>query len=95
MLARLDAAFSGQQRFVANASHELRTPLAVSRTLLEVALADPDVSEDLRTQRVHADRGVGLGLSIVRSVTRAHRASVTATTRHGGGLDVTVTLHAR
>jgi len=48
MLARLDAAFSGQQRFVANASHELRTPLAVNRTLLEVALADPEVSEDLR-----------------------------------------------
>ncbi len=31
MLGRLQAAFEGQQRFIANASHELRTPLAVMR----------------------------------------------------------------
>lgn len=43
MLARLDDAFEGQRRFVANASHELRTPLAINRTLIEVALADPEV----------------------------------------------------
>jgi signal transduction histidine kinase len=29
---------------VANASHELRTPLAAERTVLQVALADPDAS---------------------------------------------------
>jgi signal transduction histidine kinase len=39
MLARLDAAFDSQRRFVANASHELRTPLAIARTELEVTLA--------------------------------------------------------
>lgn len=38
MLDRLEAAFTAQQRFVANASHELRTPLTVSRTALEIPL---------------------------------------------------------
>jgi signal transduction histidine kinase len=44
MLDRLDLAFEAQRRFTGNASHELRTPLAVNRTLLEVALQDPEVS---------------------------------------------------
>jgi signal transduction histidine kinase len=42
--------------------------------------------------RVGTGRGAGLGLSIVRSVTRAHRGSVTTRPREGGGLVVTVTL---
>jgi signal transduction histidine kinase len=44
MLARLDAAFDSQQRFVANASHELRTPLTTQRALVDVNLADPNAS---------------------------------------------------
>ncbi len=48
MLERLDTAFDGQRQFVANASHELRTPLAVTRTLLEVAVADPGCGDDVR-----------------------------------------------
>ncbi|MEV0158610.1 HAMP domain-containing sensor histidine kinase [Nonomuraea fuscirosea] len=48
MLARLNVAFDTQRRFVANASHELRTPLTINRTVLEIALSDPEASEDLK-----------------------------------------------
>jgi signal transduction histidine kinase len=46
MLARLDAAFSAQRLFIANASHELRTPLTRIRTKLDVTLAQAEVSRD-------------------------------------------------
>ncbi|MEV4345700.1 ATP-binding protein [Actinoplanes sp. NPDC049596] len=48
MLARLDHSFDGQRRFIASASHELRTPLTLNRTLLEVALAREEASEEVR-----------------------------------------------
>jgi signal transduction histidine kinase len=46
LLERLEASFAAQRQFVANASHELRTPLTFERTLLEVALADPNASAE-------------------------------------------------
>ncbi|GAB3870132.1 ATP-binding protein [Kibdelosporangium lantanae] len=53
MLDRLATAFDSQTRFVANASHELRTPLAVQRTLVEVAMADPNATPELRQLGQH------------------------------------------
>ncbi|KAB8167904.1 HAMP domain-containing protein [Streptomyces sp. 3MP-14] len=46
----------------------------------------------LRTERTGSDKGVGLGLSIVRSVARAHGGYVQAVPREGGGLVMRVTV---
>ncbi|WP_043487173.1 MULTISPECIES: sensor histidine kinase [Streptomyces] len=59
LFARLQASFDAQRHFVANASHELRTPLAGLRTLLEVALADPDADTD--TLRSACQEALALG----------------------------------
>ena len=44
MLARLEAAFTDQQLFAANAAHQLRTPLAVMRAELDLQLIGPQPS---------------------------------------------------
>ena len=47
MLARLEAAFEHERRFVADASHELRTPLTLLRAELELALRRPRSAAEL------------------------------------------------
>jgi signal transduction histidine kinase len=46
MLTRLEAAFTDQQLFAANAAHELRNPLAVMRADIDLILTGPPPSPD-------------------------------------------------
>jgi signal transduction histidine kinase len=59
LFARLESSFEAQRRFAANASHELRTPLTAERSLLQVALADPDAS--VETWRATGEELLNLG----------------------------------
>jgi signal transduction histidine kinase len=47
MMDRLEAAFDNQRAFIGNASHELKTPIAINRTLLDVAVTDPDAPREV------------------------------------------------
>ncbi|RFU86849.1 sensor histidine kinase [Streptomyces triticagri] len=81
MLAQLEAHVAEQQRFAANASHELRTPLAISKTLLDVARADPNHDTGELVDRLHTvnSRAIDLTEALLllsranqRSFTREH-----------------------
>ncbi len=75
MLGRLQAAFEGQQRFIANASHELRTPLAVMRATVDVVPGNPDstpgdlraMAADIRAAVDHAEHLIGALLILARN----------------------------
>jgi signal transduction histidine kinase len=75
MLDRLQAAFEGQQRFIANASHELRTPLAVMRATVDVVLDNPastpadlhGMAADIRAEVDHAEHLIGALLILARN----------------------------
>lgn len=51
LIARLEAAFESQRRFVAQASHELRTPLAVQRAAIQIGLHDDVDRQELIATR--------------------------------------------
>ncbi|MCC5576003.1 HAMP domain-containing histidine kinase [Microtetraspora sp. AC03309] len=72
-----------------------RAVLRISNTGREIP---PDEAETLLEPFVHGQGtrvrtdGLGLGLSIVRAVTLAHRGRIAVTSRAGGGLDITIAL---
>ena len=75
MLDRLQHAFEGQQRFIANASHELRTPLTVMRATVDVVLDNPDstpadlrsMATDIRGAIDHAEHLISALLILARN----------------------------
>jgi signal transduction histidine kinase len=75
MLERLEAAFTSQRQFIANASHELRTPLTVMRTAIDVVLAKPDptrgelvsMAAEVRQAAGHAERLIEVLLVLARN----------------------------
>jgi signal transduction histidine kinase len=78
LFGRLEASFESQRHFVANASHELRTPLTAERTLLQVALADPDATA--RELRSACEQVLALGDQQERLI----EALLTLATSEGG-----------
>jgi signal transduction histidine kinase len=75
---------SGQCRMVVENTGPVVDPAAVDELFEPFRRAG--------TPRVNGQAGVGLGLSIVRSIAHAHDGQASAVPRSGGGLVVTVTL---
>ncbi|MFC5216624.1 sensor histidine kinase [Streptomyces coerulescens] len=78
MLARLEAQVAEQQRFAANASHELRTPLAISKSLIDVARADPSPDTGTLMDRLQAVNSRAIDLTeALLLLSRAEQRSFT------------------
>jgi two-component system sensor histidine kinase VanS len=84
--------------WVTTSAHRKSVVLTVENTgakltsQLVSTLAEPFQRGSKRIRTDHA--GVGLGLAIVRSITRAHDGTLTLTPRAAGGLCATVQLPA-
>jgi signal transduction histidine kinase len=78
MLDRLQAAFSRERRFVADASHELRAPLAVLRAEADLALRRERSSGEYRTALMSIAREAVRLEQLVDELLAAARAEVDA-----------------
>jgi signal transduction histidine kinase len=85
MLDRLQAAFSRERRFVADASHELRAPLAVLRAETELALRRERTTSEYRAALTSIAREAVRLEELVDELLAAARAEVDA--RHRQTLD--------
>lgn len=79
MLARLEAAFAAQRRFVADASHELRSPLSNLRGTIEVALRRPRSTDDYRET-------LGIALAEIERLARLVQGLLTLSRAEAGRL---------
>jgi signal transduction histidine kinase len=79
---------------VTTATRDGRAIVSVRNTGQEVPLAELNrlflPFQRMGTERANHQAGHGLGLAIVRAIADAHGASLTATARTGGGLEVAV-----
>jgi signal transduction histidine kinase len=83
----------------------LRTGSSAAAVYLEIANSGPFIPDDAVSSlfepfrrmeaRTGVRDGVGLGLSIARSVVTAHRATVTARSQPAGGLNISVVIPCR
>jgi signal transduction histidine kinase len=84
---------------------QLRTGTRDAAVYLEIANSGPFIPDDAVTSmfepfrrmqaRTRARDGVGLGLSLARSVATAHHATVTARSQPAGGLEINVVIPRR
>ena len=87
MLERLDAAFTSQKRFVANAAHELRTPLTAMRTAIEVTLSKPArTPEQLEAMAARVERSVEQSEAIVEALLALAASEIGPTTEEATDL---------
>lgn len=74
MLASLEQAYAGQQRFIADASHELRAPLTLIQANLELAVrpATPPAEREMLVADAHAEsRRLGRFVANLLALARA------------------------
>jgi len=83
MLARLEASFERERRFVDDASHELRTPLALHKTELELALRYATDESQLRAS-------IGSSVEEIDRLIQLAEGLLVVARSHDDGLPVTI-----